>query len=497
MKFEIDMESSLVFGIVSPIGVDKEHFITNFRQICLRNEFEFKHIKLSELILNLHPQLKLEKNSFELTSKKISKGDSIRKQSAPTIFGLYAISEIFHFKSKSKKHIKTIYIIDQLKHSEELKLFREVYGKNFYLLSLNSNLPSRIKNLCNMHNISDSDAKKLIESDHRSIDKKNGQQTRKVFEKSDFFFDPYASENEIERIFHLLYGTQVVSATEEEFGMFMAFSASTKSLDLARQVGAILVGENNDILSIGCNDVPKYGGGHYQEGEADNRDYVIGEDANTLRLHQMSEILATDISKKFKFEKPSGLKSAIYNSYVKNLLEFGRVVHAEMEAIMSMSRQGKATKNTKMYVSTFPCHNCAKHILSAGIKEVTYFEEYTKSRALDLHRDSINHLLETDTNCENKLVFKPFYGISPNRFAELFSMELLNFGNLKRKNDDDGKKIVKILQNAELRFSEPYIRVINLEREAAKVFKKLAIILKKKNEKNNKSQSRKRLSKVS
>ena len=42
-----------------------------------------------------------------------------------------------------------------------------------------------------------------------------------------------------------------------------------------------------------------------------------------------------------------------------------------------------------MFVTTFPCHYCARHIVSAGIDEVQYIEPYPKSQAIGLHRDSI------------------------------------------------------------------------------------------------------------
>jgi hypothetical protein len=45
-----------------------------------------------------------------------------------------------------------------------------------------------------------------------------------------------------------------------------------------------------------------------------------------------------------------------------------------------------------MYVTAFPCHYCARHIVAAGIDEVQFIEPYPKSRALDLHGDSITQI---------------------------------------------------------------------------------------------------------
>src|SRR3974377_740241 len=54
-----------------------------------------------------------------------------------------------------------------------------------------------------------------------------------------------------------------------------------------------------------------------------------------------------------------------------NLIEFSRAVHAEMEAIISVARTGKAgLMGGTIFSTTFPCHNCARHIVAAGIKRV-------------------------------------------------------------------------------------------------------------------------------
>jgi deoxycytidylate deaminase len=71
-----------------------------------------------------------------------------------------------------------------------------------------------------------------------------------------------------------------------------------------------------------------------------------------------------------------------------NLTEFGRDVHAEMSAIVSAARRGTSTEGAYLYCTTFPCHNCAKHIIAAGIRQVVYVEPYAKSFAAEFHLDS-------------------------------------------------------------------------------------------------------------
>lgn len=69
-----------------------------------------------------------------------------------------------------------------------------------------------------------------------------------------------------------------------------------------------------------------------------------------------------------------------------------------------------------MHVTTFPCHNCAKHIVASGVSRIVYIEPYAKSRALSLHKDS----LTTTKDSSGKVLVEHFRGVSPRRFKEIF-----------------------------------------------------------------------------
>ena len=96
-----------------------------------------------------------------------------------------------------------------------------------------------------------------------------------------------------------------------------------------------------------------------------------------------------------------------------DLTEYGRVVHAEMLAITDAARLGRSVKGATLYCTTFPCHNCTKHLLASGIKRVVYMEPYPKSRAKDLHPDEI----ELEVEVEGKVGFIPFMGSRPSGIA--------------------------------------------------------------------------------
>ncbi|HMJ01183.1 MAG TPA: deaminase [Gaiellaceae bacterium] len=107
------------------------------------------------------------------------------------------------------------------------------------------------------------------------------------------------------------------------------------------------------------------------------------------------------------------------------MLEYGRSVHAEMNAITTAARLGRSVKDATLYTTTFPCHECARHIIAAGIRRVIYIEPFPKSRVFELHDDAV---VDGDENDEprdlddERVGFHAFIGFSPWRHEELFSM---------------------------------------------------------------------------
>ena len=148
-----------------------------------------------------------------------------------------------------------------------------------------------------------------------------------------------------------------------------------------------------------------------------------------------------------------------------NLTEFGRAVHAEAEAIIAAARTGAIVRRGSLYVTTFPCHVCAKQIVAAGISEVTYIEPYPKSMATDLHEDSVR----IDGESQNRVRFKPFVGVAPRCFPRLFSM--VSPEGLERRRKDPMGYTIKGKQ--QLRLQMPYFSALERERLVAEELQRL------------------------
>ena len=149
-------------------------------------------------------------------------------------------------------------------------------------------------------------------------------------------------------------------------------------------------------------------------------------------------------------EKDGPLASA----QLMDVTEYGRVVHAEMCALCDAARLGRSVKNSTLFCTTFPCHNCTKHILAAGIKRVVYIEPYPKSKAKDLHQNEIE--IEKDT--PGRVSFMPFIGISPHRYRDVFQ-------KTRKRKRSDGTALRWLLETERPIIDDPSTSYVDREPE--------------------------------
>lgn len=434
-------ESEIVFGLVYSVGTESQSVIESLKNRLAGFGYEIKEIRVSGLL----PTSSDTPNEYERIKHYMHQGDELRKNSSNhAVLAAGAVAKIKSLRNSSKP--KTAYIINSLKHPAEVEFLRKVYGHGFYLFGIHAEEKRRHEYLVNDKNLKQHEANEIIKIDE---DEKipHGQRTRDTFHLSDFFINLGKNadyvKNTIQRFLELIFSNPYKHPTFDEFAMFMAFNSSIRSSDLSRQVGAIIA-RNNQIIATGANDSPKFGGGQYwaevnEDGEVidqpDGKDYTREEDSNKVAQTEIIQEITDTIINEGLTSDRDGIRRILQQSKISDLTEFGRVVHAEMEALLSCSREGIATVGATLYCTTFPCHNCAKHIIDAGINRVVYVEPYPKSRALEFHNDSIELRTRSDEKNSNTelVVFEPFTGVGARRFLELFSMSLGSGSKLKRK----------------------------------------------------------------
>ena len=117
--------------------------------------------------------------------------------------------------------------------------------------------------------------------------------------------------------------------TWDEYFMSIALLSAKRSADPLTQVGACIVDSNNKVVSIGYNGMPR------------------GIDDCNLSWNRNG----TDLDSKYLY-----------------------VCHAEFNAILN-TRDGSQLKGCRVYVTLFPCNECAKAIIQTGIKEIVYLSD--------------------------------------------------------------------------------------------------------------------------
>lgn len=129
----------------------------------------------------------------------------------------------------------------------------------------------------------------------------------------------------------------------DEFFMGTAMLASARSKDPNNRVGACIVNNEHKIISTGYNGLTN------------------GMDDNEFDWTSSGEKTGIKMNNKDFF-----------------------VVHAERNAILNSRQNGTSLKDGVLYVTWYPCTECAKEIIQAGIKKVVYLRMYSKKDIVEL-----------------------------------------------------------------------------------------------------------------
>lgn len=453
-------EIELVIGLVGPTGTDLDIIIKELSVQLKNMGYETIDISLSKLILEMS-QTGEQKLSCEYERVKflMNEGTKLREQNKLGDFvARLAIAEIRRQRKKITGESgmpakKKAYILKSFKRREEVDLFKIVYGQAFTLISVYSSIEDRLNSLSKK--LANTCGKLVDQVKHQALELINidleeekdfGQDVRNTFPLADYFVsleDPSKLKSQLLRLVQLIFENPSLTPSKDEYAMYFAQAAALRSGDLSRQVGAAIVSMDGDILVVGCNEVPKFGGGLYWvDDQSPARDLEIGYDKNDKIKQEIVRELIQKLRSNNWFVQSISNKSddELYaesvldkNGFLKetqilNVIEFGRAVHAEMAAISEAAKRGISVKGSRLFCTTFPCHLCARHIISSGISEVVYIEPYPKSRTEELYADSV--VVNSKNKILNKVNFKPFVGVAPRKYFEFFQF------SGKRKNKD-------------------------------------------------------------
>lgn len=403
--------------------------------------------------------------------KHMDAGNEIRRRTerndAVAMLGVGAIREsrVEQAGVANRSLQSRAYILNSLKRREEIETLRRIYGSTFYVLAAYAPRDRRVQDLsrkisesrhANQSSEFRATAEELLARDEDENDNPFGQDVRHAFPLADVIVnssDQRSTKASIRRFVELLFGNTFHTPTRDEEGIFAAYLAACRSASLARQVGATICREDGSFVATGTNEVARANGGQYWcDDEHDGRDFQFGLDrSDQMRENILRDILnrlqkagwlnddrrgvsVQELTEQALYKRtgnaPPVMKGALFTSTI----DFVRAVHAEMAAITTAARHGVSVEDCTLYTTTFPCHDCAKHIIASGIRRVVYVEPYPKSLVHDLYQDSA--AVDAPSECGGRVRFDPFVGIAPRRYWELFALS-------ERRRKERGGAVVK------------------------------------------------------
>lgn len=448
----------IFFGLIAPIGINLDAVEIALSRSLKRVDYAANPIRLTSIFDQLGDKYKVSfSDEYDRYQKLIDAGDRLCKEAGRNdILALYGIEHLKLYSPRDSGDeipSQVAHIFRQIKRPDEIRTLKEVFGRNVLFLSCYSSKEDRKENLVKKllktnrgvnRTELEATALKIMSIDENERDVPSGQRVMECYPHADFVLDCTdlsRLSKSVDRLVDIYFGHPFISPSKDEYCSYFANAASYRSLDLSRQVGAAIFTDDCEVIALGCNEVPKAGGGTYWDDEGcDHRDYAVGHDSNQQVKQDMARDALVRLQKNWLAEKYRNLSperlsyqaleaqdAPLRGSMISDVIEYGRMVHAEMNAITDAARTRKSTQDTTLYCTTMPCHLCTKLVISSGIKRVVYVQPYSKSLVDELYHDSV----AIDQGIvSQKVTFETLKGVTPNGFRIAFRK------TSKRKNDD-------------------------------------------------------------
>lgn len=293
-------------------------------------------------------------------------------------------------------------VLDALRNPFELLYFRERFAA-FYVFAVSSPDEDRKSRLTVRKNYS---SKAIDELDAKEYPERGGplsgyeaftsQNIQSCLEKSDIYLTNtgYVPTNQevdtlklalqLIKYFALILHPGLVTPTQGERCMQIAFAVRANSGCISRQVGAVITDEHYSIKAVGWNDVPS---GQVPCQLRRATDLLNGLDKEAFSDYENRDTkfknqLNTSY-KKYSLVDASGRSSAFcfkteYNTLIKEKNQVHtRSLHAEENAFLQIVKQGgQGISGGKLYTTASPCELCAKKAFQLGIKYIYYIDPY-------------------------------------------------------------------------------------------------------------------------
>ena len=398
----------VVFAVTGYLGSGMTDVSKKLEALLQREPGTVSLVKVSNLLTeeaNKRNQPIPENTKLQRTRALQQFGDALRTDHGTDVVAGLVIREIAgQCKAQGKTAGRRIFVIDCLKHPDEVKALQLVYGPSFFLVSSICDYETRLSRLRKKFDgESDPSIAKIMDDDAEE-EAGSGQKVRKTIPLADYFVNQHRPgdqtstptvDEQLRRLLDLVLGTEVQRPNHDERGMYAAWGAAMRSACLSRQVGAAILNPQGIVIATGTNDVPAPGGGIYgNESEPDSRCFlsmhkepgrsiaerqrrniqlrILGKDEDPSKgearpfcrsdftKDAIWQVVSTKLNEALSQQKNDGAAGAsgastadagkrftkedvqriLDSTPIKDLVEFSRAIHAEADAIVSLARAG-------------------------------------------------------------------------------------------------------------------------------------------------------------
>jgi deoxycytidylate deaminase len=350
-------------------------------------------------------------------------------------------------------------VLDSIRNAGEVRALHQF--PNFYLFSIQADRDLRKQRLLKAGRFRDE--ADFDRADRRDEEEKMayGQQVRLCNDLADIVImnneqisesRSSAREDRVEDKLYKRYVRRIESIAEgrpdpetrplpDEALMTAAYCESKRSSCVKRRVGAVIARANGEVIAAAHNEVPEGALPCLEDPEYE----WCARDITAERLAAKMEYcpkcgakVALDVTclncqtkiERFAMRCPNPnchkeldiqyncpeCKTKVFEEFVPGksdqtgrLLDLCRALHAEENAILSLSRTGRpCPEDAVLYTTTFPCDLCANKIIAVGIKEVVYSEPYPMRRAKELFE-------------ANEVKMRAFEGVKSRAYFRLYA----------------------------------------------------------------------------
>lgn len=413
-----------VLGLTGPFGSGCSTLAK-----VLERDFNFHTVCLSDFVKKKWAEENNKENAANAPREELqTTGNNMRFNDGNDILAKKTYKQLVDKGTFESKKL----LFDSIRNTSEIEFFRKKFP-NFFLIAVDCVQQDRWKRVQEKYN---GKFEKFSENDKRDKNEEGvsyGQQVALCVDDADVLIrndndrmvrTPIAWEQRLKdkiNYYLELFEKCQGRPTEMESNMSIAYCASLMSRCFKRQVGAVIVDEKNRVVSVGYNENPPPLEPCNKEFFDCYREMYVDELMLSLRYCPNCGEKLSD------FKYPYYCKKCNHNVYrmvVRDrALSRCSALHAEERSIINANEKG--LDNCTMYVTTFPCFNCARKIVEVGISTIVYSESYPDTDSIEM--------FERASQKGQKINLIPFEGVKARAYFRLFSQWRLNEEERMRK----------------------------------------------------------------